>query len=188
MRSHRLPVLPRLSRLLFGFGLGLLLAAAPPALASNHAGNGHFELFAGRYSPDLGTGDEETTYGLRGGYRLNDHFGLEAAVGRIEFSESSLEGNVVLADLSLKYILDPGGRVEWVLFGGPGWAFVDVRLHGLGEGQRDSFTAHAGVALEVNLGDRVYLRPDARWRWFEKGGGGADLELSLALGIRLGRL
>jgi hypothetical protein len=48
-----------------------------------------------------------------------------------------------------------------------------------------SLTVHAGASLEVGLSKGIYLRPDVRARYFEKGQN-VDLEASLAIGFRIG--
>lgn len=172
-----------------GLLLGLALLLLPPAAAwaapSDHAETGHFELFAGRYAPEESSINEETVYGLRSGYRLSDRLGLEGSLGYVGFSESIFDGDFFIVDASLKLYLNPGGKAEWYLIGGPGWAFIDVDASGAGLIEEDSFTLHAGLGVDIDLSERVYLRPEVRARWYELVDG-TDLEATLALGFRIG--
>lgn len=160
--------------------LALVLAAGT---ASAQAGDVSFELYGGVYSPSGGL-DDELTYGLRGGYRATNAFGLEASVGRFDISQPPVELDVILVDLSFKGYLNSGSKAEVFLFGGPGWAFIDANAFGNTVFSDDSLTLHAGIGVDISLGQHVYLRPDVRGRWFEKSASNdVDVEASLALGF-----
>lgn len=173
--------------------LTLALAAAP---AQAQAGTGSFELYAGYYFPDSDVLDDDVTYGVRGGYRLSDSFGIQGSVGRYEDSENILGlANVnlelTLVDASAVWYFNPGSSSEFFVFGGPGWAFADVNADFLGipldSVSDDTFTLHAGLGLNIGLTDRIYLRPDVRARWFDDSNDEVDLEASLAVGFTLGK-
>ncbi len=147
------------------------------------AGQGHFEVFAGQYFSDSAI-DDEPVVGVRGGYRFNDHFGLQGSLGRVELIDPVIsvfgaDGDGVFFDVSAMWYLNPGKKAEWVLFGGPGHANLQsgnrfrLDLHGdiYDDEHRirstDSATLHAGVGVEISFGNRTYLRPMVKARWFE---------------------
>lgn len=173
--------------------LTLALAAAP---AQAQAGSGSFELYAGYYSPDSNILDDDVTYGVRAGYRLSDAFAVEGSVGRYEDSQDILglaqvDFELTLVDASAVWYLNPGSSSEFFIFGGPGWAFADASADFLGvpldSASDDTLTLHAGLGLNLGLTERVYLRPEARARWFDDSDDAVDVEASLALGFNLGR-
>ena len=74
---------------------------------------------------------------------------------------------------------------------GIGWAWPQVddtaSLPDLGPDyetlDKDSFTANAGLGLQIRLGGRAFLEPEVRIKWFEaRQGDSTDLEGTLALG------
>ena len=159
-----------------------LFAVLLPAAAMAQPGNGRFEIYGGIYRPE-GL-DDELTYGLRAGYKLSDHFGIDGTAGTFTVKEDPVEVDVILVDLSLKAYLSSGDKAQFFLFAGPGWAFLDASAFGIDVLSEDSLTAHAGVGLDLWLSDRLYLRPDVRGRWFEQADSNdLDWEASLALGF-----
>ncbi len=149
------------------------------------AAEGSFEVYLGYYFPDEEGVDEDLTYGIRLGHRLSDRFGLEGTLGRYETEVFFVDVEAIFADLSLVFFTNPGSTAEFLIFGGPGWAFLEAEAGSM-EATEDSLTAHLGVGLKIALGERTYLRPDVRGRWFEEGEDDLDLEVSLALGFRFG--
>ncbi len=149
------------------------------------AAEGSFEVYAGLYYPDDEVIDEDLTYGIRLGHRFSDHLGLEATLGRYETEVFFVDVEAIFVDLSLVFCTNPGDNAEFLIFGGPGWAFLEADA-GFMEATDDSLTAHLGAGLKIALGEKIYLRPDVRGRWFEEGDGGIDLEVSLGLGFRFG--
>ncbi len=98
-------------------------------------------------------------------------------------------------ELSFYGFFVPEGRVTLFLFGGIGGIFADLDADistpifsaSLRHVQDDSFTFHGGGGLRIQLGEHVYLRPDARVRWIEKREDDEiDTAYSLAIGFNFG--
>lgn len=183
--------------------------ASRPALAQGSAG-----LFGGIYEPDDDL-DRTEVFGLRGGYRFAPNFGFEASLGRVDladalpdeddfldFFSSDLQAELYALDLSFQWFPTGSGLV---VFAGPGWSRVDAELDITIFGESFSFsdsedilTAHAGVGYEWEVGERFYVRPEARVRRFfgddepEETEGlsisyqATDYEATVTFGIRLG--
>jgi hypothetical protein len=164
----------------------LLVRPAIPAFGQAPTG-GTFELVAGWYMPETDALGDDVTYGLRGGYRLTQAFGVEGSVTAFQpdLENTSIGIDFYFVDASFKWYPGAGGgKHELVLFGGPGWASVNVDLGGFfGSVSDDSVTAHVGLAGELSLSNSIYLRPDLRARWIEKSED-IDVETTLALGFR----
>ncbi|HEV7671406.1 MAG TPA: hypothetical protein VGS22_23045 [Thermoanaerobaculia bacterium] len=156
-----------------------VLAGALPS--AGQIGPSHLELFSGQFAPDDPA--SHTVFGVRVGNRFGHRFGFEVSLGRLDFDG----GSVLLADLSFKLYLHPEGPVQGFLFAGPGRVNPE-NSNGFDEGgvpYNSSASAHVGIGFEIPLRERVYLRPDARMRWY-RDVSGADLEASLAVGFRFG--
>ena len=156
--------------------LMLVLATLPiasSALAESQGGS--FELYGGLFAPE---DEEETTYGLRAGYRKSERLGFELSLGEVDVEDPF---EVRLIDLSIQRFLSPGGKSEWVVSFGGGWVFIDAGPFG----DVDSASAHLGLGWIVNLSDLVYLRTEVRDRWIEEADG-TDLEATVALGFAFG--
>ena len=163
---------------LVGFLLvaGLVLGgASAPALAQ-----GHFGITAGLYEPDEEGADRTEFYGIRGGYRFNPMFGFEGSLTRLDLADTldieddpflsdfDFEFDITNLDLSLQWF--PGGG-NFVVFAGPGVARLDAEVSVTFFGERFSesessniLTAHAGVGYAWQIGDRFFIRPEARVR------------------------
>ena len=51
----------------------------------------------------------------------------------------------------------------------------------------DTFTVHAGGGVKIDISDLVYIRPGARFRWFEeREDDEIDQEITLAVGFQWG--
>ena len=197
-----------MNKLTLSLCIALLLALSPLAAEEARAGQGTFEIFAGQYFSDAPI-DEEPVFGVRGGYRFSDHFGLQGSLGRVElihpvFSVIDFDDDAFFLDVSAMWYVNPGDRAEFVLYGGPGVVSYD---YGSGwnwwsydDGYRDRrdteelATLHAGVGLFINLNDRIYLRPDVKARWNEgyssRGGferSDSDFEATFAVGWKFGK-
>lgn len=174
------------ARILFISASAVLLVALAPPAASAQAGTGAFELYGGYYFPDEDLLDDDLTYGIRGTYRWTDALAFEATVGRYEEDLGfGVDFELTLVDFSTAWTLNPGSPTEFAFFAGPGWAFLDVSAPFGLSASDDTFTVHAGVDLQIPLSDRIYLRPDARARYFEQSED-VDLEASVAIGFRIG--
>ncbi len=173
--------------------LALSSFAAPAAAVESN-----FEIFAGGFFPDSFDHDE-FTYGVRGGFRFSDRWGLQGSLGRVELWDDGghfwdVDLNATFLDISAMLFVNPRSKAELFFYGGPGMAFFDIGVGGVGPGfivWDDDFTLHAGAGLNVRLSDRMYLRPDVRVRWlgaFDDGfdDGGTDFEATLALGWKFG--
>lgn len=148
--------------------------ASAPVLAQ-----GHFGLSGGIYVPEDDELDNTEFFGIRGGYRLHPNFGFEGSLSRVDLAEISddvpipdfdidLDVDLYALDLSLQWF--PGGG-QLVIFGGPGVARLDAELRAslFGGLFTDSdttevLTAHAGLGYEWRVGDRFFIRPEARVR------------------------
>lgn len=150
-----------------------MLPIASSALAESQGGT--FELYGGLFDPG---DEEETTYGLRAGYRKSERLGFELSLGEVDVGDPF---DVQLLDLSIQRFLSPDGKSEWVVSVGGGWVFVDAGPFG----NLDSVSAHVGLGWIVDLSDSVYLRTEVRDRWIEEFDG-TDLEATLALGFSFG--
>jgi len=158
---------------------------AAPVRAEGH----HFEVYGGYYVPGLSELDDDLTFGARFGGRPSEKFGWQISAGVFDLNgeeDRPLAGTVGDAN---GYIFD--GSFQWfvggsnfAIFGGPGFATVDVDLEGTTKDvSDDAFTLHAGASYLWQIGDSFYLRPDVRFRDFqgdtyEK----TDTEASLAFG------
>lgn len=68
-------------------------------------------------------------------------------------------------DLSLQWYPTGSG---FVVFAGPGWSQIDVEVDfaffGSFSDSEDILTAHAGLGYQWDVGERFYIRPEARVR------------------------
>ena len=184
--------------------LVLLIAAfGTPANAEVHVDSMNIELFAGELDPGPDLLDSETNFGLRYGWDFSRRLGFQFELWRYEtdgtFTSGMTTGSFDLdldgIELSVYAFFVPDGRVTLFLFGGIGGVFADLDANisnplfstSLRNAQDDSFTAHGGGGLRIQLGEHVYLRPDARVRWIEKREDDEiDTAYSLAIGFNFG--
>ncbi len=160
------------------------LVVKPPRKVTPRGYEKSFELYSGYYFPD-GEVDEDFTFGLRGGVR-SGALGLQATLGRVDASVSAVDPDIdfelTVFDLSAIRYLGGGQRGELLVYGGPGWAWLDF-----GAASVDTFTLHAGLGWITDIGRRTYLRADARLRWFNRRpipAGDVDVEGTIAIGWR----
>ncbi len=174
--------------------LALFSFPAPAAAVESN-----FEIYAGGFFPDDHSDQDELTYGVRGGFRFSDRWGLQGSLGRVELWDSGghfwdVDLNATFLDVSAMLFVNPRSKAELFFYGGPGMAFFDVGIGGVTPGfvvWDDDVTLHAGAGMNLRLSDRMYLRPDVRVRWlgaFDDGfdDGGTDFEATLALGWKFG--
>ena len=163
---------------------GALLIAGLIFSDGSARAQGSFGISAGLYQPDDDDLDQTEVYGLRGGYRFRPSFGFEAALSKVDLADAlnlddgvtgpdfgfdaDFKGDLYNLDLSLQWF--PNGS-NFVVFGGPGVARLDtkVRVTAFGQtcsesGTSNIFTAHLGLAYQWQIGDRFFVRPEARVR------------------------
>ncbi|HEX6899019.1 MAG TPA: outer membrane beta-barrel protein [Thermoanaerobaculia bacterium] len=155
---------------------GLIVGGASAPVVAQ----GHFGVTAGFYQPEESDADLTEVYGIRGGYRFDPRFGFEGSVTRVDLADAfdieedpflpdfNLEIDITNFDFSLQWF--PGGG-NFVVFGGPGVALIDADVSVTIFGQRFSesdssnvLTAHAGLGYTWQIGDRFFIRPEARVR------------------------
>lgn len=132
------------------------------------------DLF-GSYVTAESDGDtaSEESWGLRGSYRFTNVWALEAALSTIrEEGTDSYWG-----DVSLKAYVFRADRFQGYLLGGAGLLKV--------EDFDEETTLHLGLGAEIALGERAYLRPEVRGRWFEEDVDAVTfMDYSLGVGLR----
>lgn len=189
-----------MTKSIFFLTIVVALLAFPSSRAS--AGEGNFELYGGYYFIDQSEAGDDFIYGLRGGYRFADSWGLQANVSRLNVGLAEdipmvdVDIDVTFVEVSALWFVNPRKKAEFFVYGGVGDASIDANVD-IGAGFNgppvevnvdDSlFTYHVGAGVDVALGERTYLRPDLRARGFEDRSNDIDLELSLAIGWRFGR-
>ncbi len=139
------------------------------------------ELYAGGYKPGPNVLEDDPTGGLRVNFTILEHFGITVQAGyfktenkqQMGLSAGEIDYQSYLLDLSFNGYLAPNSPAVVVLYGGIGGAFVDTTFgtitpsQSLGKLSKDSFTAHAGAGVLIDLSKSFYLRPDVRWRYFD---------------------
>jgi len=161
----------------------LLLAGLMAGGAAAPAGaQGSLGISAGTYQPDDDELDSTEVFGIRGGYRFNPNFGIEANLSRVDLADSiPTDNESELPDLNVDFKVDlynldlslqwyPRGG-HFLVFAGPGVAQIDARvdfrIFGTTISDSDTsqiFTAHAGLAYDWQINDRFFIRPEARVR------------------------
>lgn len=146
------------------------LAFAPKTAAAEY-GNG-FELTFGASYADNGVESDLdfSSYGARYHHNFSDRWGVE--LGYIRQDQDSLEAD--LLEASARFRIFSNDRVSVFALGGAGTVSYDF-LGAIPAGQitifpppdisDDTTTWHLGIAAEIALTDRFYLRPDLRQRW-----------------------
>ena len=168
----------------FGLAALLWLATAVPAQAG-----GRVEGFAGYYfAEEL---EEDLSFGVRGTWESDRGWGLMLGYesfdtdGKGYGEPRGVDGK--LQHLELSYLVKLGSSFE--LFSGIGTTDVNVDTHVPGASvdlDKSSFSIHAGLAYRMDLGDVLYLRPEARARLYKVGDETIDYTGSIALGFRWG--
>ena len=169
----------------------ILLAAAVAASFAPAEAQGYkfFELYGGYYDPGFDELDNDITYGLRFGGRVNPNWGWELTGGLFDLNgdaDRPLAGtigdaNAVLVDFSGIWFV---AGSNFGLLGGVGFATVDVDVVGTTEDvSDDAFTYHFGANYQWDIGTSFYLKPEIRVRKFEGDTyEKSDSEYSLGLG------
>ena len=185
----------------------LFVAASLLALTVNlpaEAGEANFEIAGGAYVSGTSHLGDEAAFGVRGGYRFTDRWAIQGSLSRTELFDihtSYLDTGLdaTFFDLSAMFFITPNRKAELFVYGGIGMARFDVgigpirfdtgsgRVHvpRFGATVDDEFTTHLGLGVNIQLTDRMYLRPDIRSRWLgDFDGGTVDAEPSIGLGWR----
>jgi len=157
---------------------GLLLAAlalalpVSPAAAQEQERGFSLDLFGASIRASGSNDANSRSLGLRGGYRFSRTWALEGSLSRLDE-----DAQVWFGDLSAKAYFIHVSHFELYALGGPGRSGVSD-----GDGT-DRATLHVGLGAEIGLGDRAYLRPEARRRWDAgQGDFGGVHEYSLGIG------
>jgi opacity protein-like surface antigen len=160
-----------------------------------------FEVFAGQYMPGPSFLDDETTFGLRGGFAAGNHWAFVGSFSVVEFDDTVTSGKArvdfeietFLVDFTANYIFRPDNKVNILVGGGAGGSFSDLDAEistsdfgiRISNAEDDSFTLNAGVGAVIHLTDLLYLKPEFRARWYEtRDDDEIDTEATLALGFK----
>ena len=165
--------------------LALAIVVTVPSIFTSAAQaaepGGYLEALAGQIYYEADSDLDETVFGLRSGYRFGDRWAIEGAVSFQDVDDV----DVYLIDLSMRGSIVSGRRAELFFVGGPGLFRADFGGDSSDDTENE-IALHAGLGLAVDLGERVYLRPDVRARWISGDLFEDDLhvEATLALGFR----
>jgi hypothetical protein len=179
--------------------LCILAALAIFGLAAPQAAQAwDFELVVGYFLPE--ELDEDLTYGLGFGSRVNENWGWSMRYMWFDVSDSQgFGGAAVDADLSnldFSFHWYPTGG-GFSVFGGAGFTTAKIQdVPGFPnvEFSDDVFTVNTGVAYEGMITETFYIKPDFRLRWYELEGFGPNggkqsqlnYEATVAFGWRFG--
>ena len=125
---------------------------SPSARAQTPERGFSLDLF-GSYLTAHADGDSssEESLGLRGSYRFTSIWAVEGALSRLDDDGE----DAWIGDLSAKAYFLNSNRLDLYALAGAGLFRV------VGE---EETTLHLGLGAEIPLGDRAYLRPEARGR------------------------
>lgn len=152
---------------------------------------------------------DDIALGVEGAYRLGDRWRFAARLANATLSGTDpriacvliapncaeYDADVWSAEISARYAFWHRGPVEVYALAGIGWTQLDFDLLGLSQTE-DAFTQHVGLGAEIDLGARLFVRPEVRRRFadspaFEVLGLDTkvdldqDVEASLAFGFRI---
>ena len=137
---------------------------ASQELASQELDHG-VELFAAASyaSARDGSDFELSSAGIRYHYDWTERWGFEAAYTSQDYLEADLY------EASGRFTFFRDSRFRLLALAGAGVLSYEYSYdRGNGNydlGQDDTLAVHAGIAAEIDLGDRLYLRPEFRQRW-----------------------
>ena len=184
--------------------MALMLVMVPWADASVDEDSWELEFYVGSYEPDVSFVDDDTTYGVRFASNITERFNFGVSLGRVDGDDSFTDVGAPPASGDVNYdalLLDvmfgaqfwPDNRVTGIVYGGFGWAFVDLDVDAVIEdtvikisgAENDSFLLNLGLGAKIDLGDRLYLRIDGKARRFDdRSDDKVDLEYTVGLGIK----
>jgi len=157
------------SRTLKAIAAGAALAAALLAFAPNSSAaelrNGVEATFGfSYYSIDDESNFDFSSVGARYHHDWNDRWGIEASY--IHQDQQDIDAEIL--EVSARFTLFQNERIRLFGVGGVGALSYDYRLF-IGEdalvsGSDDAPVFHVGIAADISLGERLYLRPDLRFR------------------------
>lgn len=167
--------------------IALMACTTAPSVAAT--GDYNFEGYVGYYTPGLAGLDNDYTFGVRFGSRPADNWGWQVTAGMFDLNgdqDRPLAGtvgdaNAYLVDFSGMWF--PGGG-NFALFGGLGFASVDIDIEGTTQdASDDALTFNLGVAYFWQVTEKMYVRPDLRWREIQGDTyDDTDMEYSIGLG------
>ena len=164
-----------LGAVLATLALACLAASSTPAVAQVEGQTWEVELYLGYYDPSPSVLDSDVVWGMRLGYNFSERLNLFGDFGRFDGSgesgDVSVDYDARTFDLNAGWHFTPEKKWATLLYGGIGWAFVDVDVDDatepfpvkLGD---DSFTFNFGAAGKLRLKKMIYLRFDVRARWY----------------------
>lgn len=131
----------------------------PAAVAGQDLGSQDHDIQLDVFASLLFEDDlDENQFGVRAAMPLSPRWQAE---GRLTYLGPG-DLDLWLLDASIKYFFDDDGRSRWYLAGGPGTVFEN--LDDLGD---TAWLFHVGIGTEIDLGARLYLRPELLARWNE---------------------
>jgi hypothetical protein len=178
-----------LNRLAAGAALAAALLAFAPASNAQEFSQG-LEIAAGASynSNDEGSDFDLSTLAVRYHYDWTENWGIEASYTNQD--QDILEAE--LYEATVRFAFFQNEKVKVFAFAGGGWLSYDFGYLVGGDayyfGSNDALALTSGIAAEISLGDRLYLRPDLRERFALDIFGPYDessTELTLAVGYRL---
>lgn len=186
----------RISHWVAAASLAVAATLAPAAHAVVTEDTGNIEVFVGWYVPEedvTGESLDDLTWGIRGGYNFTSHFMMQFGGQVFTTDYETIAGDVdidqLMFDASFGWLANPEDRGVFVLYGGPGW--VDTEMDPpVGKSVSDSsLSAHVGIGGIIQVKNRFYMRPDARYRWIDGDDSDddrGDWEVTLGFGWALG--
>lgn len=165
-----------------------LLAFAPAVKAQEFSQGVEFAVGASYNSNDDGSKVDLSALAIRYHYDWNERWGIEASYTNQD--QDFLEADIY--EISARFAFFQNERVKVFAFAGGGWLSYEYALligpEAVNYGSNDTVVFTSGIAAEISLGDRFYLRPEIRERFAFDIFGPYDessTELTLAVGYRL---
>ncbi len=173
-----------------------------PARAAVPERSGDLEVAIGWYWPENQSGadvNDDFTYGIRGGYNVTKHFAVQGGIQGFDsginntYPTADTTFDIVMVDVSFAWLANPDAKAVFELYAGPGYAWQTVNPPGTGNTiDENVFTGHVGVGAQIGITKSFYIRPDARYRWFDGSDSTGhvdshgDLEATISFGWYLG--
>lgn len=152
-----------------------LISGAATSWAEQEGKRWSAELFLGLPDTDPFDQQGEDAVGLRIHAPLAKHWSIEASWSHHEPDSDFFDHTGDYVDLSLRYDITRNDRLTFFAFAGPGWYSLDrpkgiVYFGGIVDPgpEPEGASFHAGIGLDIHLGEHFYLRPDLRHRVLEE--------------------